>query len=322
MSVRSSIVGVATLLMGLVLGSLPWSSPRASSTLGAKLAFQAQPPRTVMAEEAIRKAAEEYAAAFNRGDLETLTGFWAKDAESIDDEGRTVKGREAIVAMIKQSLDDLKGSSLKLTIASVRVVNNVAVEEGESELTNADGSVVLGRHSTLWVQDENGRWLIQNVRDLGTFAEGSGDPVAALDFLLGEWTQAGEGIQIEVAVTSVLGGRFRQLDYRIQADPKSDPTSVRMIVGYDPLSEGLKSWTFDSSGGHSEGFWSYDEESASWVIEVVGVLPGGRIGEGFNLIALQQDDSLVFQARDRTIDGQAIADGEVRLVRKAKEGFQ
>src|SRR5690348_5772252 len=61
---------------------------------------QARHPRPVSGKEgeAIRKAAAAYIGARDKGDLKTIMGCWAPDADYVDETGRMSRGRGLIIA--------------------------------------------------------------------------------------------------------------------------------------------------------------------------------------------------------------------------------
>src|SRR5262245_44320815 len=77
-------------------------------TIMAALAFSAlklvstpaqEPPQGPTDEQVIRKSVDEYCAAFNSGDIDALLTFWANDADYVDADGESHRGKEAIGAL-------------------------------------------------------------------------------------------------------------------------------------------------------------------------------------------------------------------------------
>src|SRR5262245_42948348 len=67
-------------------------------------------------EQYIRKSTDSYAAAFNKGDLDGIMAYWAADADYVDDNGKTYRGKQAIAALFKEHLNHLKGYRMELHI--------------------------------------------------------------------------------------------------------------------------------------------------------------------------------------------------------------
>ena len=54
-------------------------------------------------------------------------------------------------------------------------------------------------------------------------------------------------------------------------------------IGWDPRSEQIKSWEFDSEGGHGESLWA--RLGNQWVVKATSVLQDGRTATATHLIA-------------------------------------
>jgi hypothetical protein len=94
----------------------------------------------------------------------------------------------------------------------------------------------------------------------------------------------------------------------------SEPKLVTLRIGWDPANETIRSWVFDSLGGFGEGSWRRDGNR--WTVESTGVLPDGRTGSSTDVWEFVDENSYVWRSTDREIDGQPMADAEVKFVRK------
>lgn len=265
-------------------------------------------------EKAIRQTVAAYADSFNKGDLTTLATFWAPDAEYINEAGKVTRGRDAVMAMFKQFLADQKGVRLALTVTNVRVLTpDVVLQDGASALTAADGSVDEGRYSAVWTRS-GGKWQLRNARDLPYEAgegPGAGGTLKELQWMLGSWE--GDKKAITVNVRWGLNRAFLVKEYKVtEADGE---LQVMQMIGFDPLTGQIKSWTFDSRGGYGEGLWQ--REGNVWTIETAGVLPNGQTGSATNILRFVDDKTIIFQTRERQVAGQPLPDGEVKLTRTA-----
>jgi uncharacterized protein (TIGR02246 family) len=260
---------------------------------------------------AIRQAVSAYADAINKGDLAALSAYWADDAEYIDEKGTVTRGREAIAALFKHFLADIKGSKIALHVTRVRPLTaDVAMQDGTSTLTRPDGSVDDGRFTAVWAK-QGGKWLIRSARDLPTESADAGGALKELQWMVGDWEGA-KG-EVRVSVRWTLNKAFLVNTYQVKGP--AGELQVTQLMGHDPLTGRIKSWTFDSHGGYGEGLWT--REGNTWSIETAGVLANGETGTAVNIIRYVDDDNAVFQARDREVGGQPIPDSEVKLVRKA-----
>jgi uncharacterized protein (TIGR02246 family) len=265
-------------------------------------------------EQAIREAVNAYANAFNKADLDGLASVWAANAEYIDQKGAVTKGRTAIRDLFKRYLSGLKDAKIAFKITSIRPLSpEVALQDGTSKLTLADGQIHDGHFAAVWFKKE-GKWKLQSVRDLpgeATATAGASGAIKELEWMVGDWKAEKEGIN--VSVRWALNQAFLSQEYKVKRGDSE--IEVKQLIGFDPLTGQIKSWTFDSLGGYGEGLWKRDGNS--WVIETAGVLPDGQTGTALNIIRHEDDQHALFQVKRREVGGQPIADSEVKLVRKA-----
>jgi uncharacterized protein (TIGR02246 family) len=296
----------ALVAAGLAVGLVGGQAPPTGTGTGTTTA-----PATDQAA-AIRKAVAEYCDAFNKGDVQAIAAFWAPDAEYTNETGTETKGRAAITALFRQFLADHKGAKMNLNVKSLRFIrSDVALGEGTSEVTTAEGPD-KGRFSAAWVKAD-GKWLLTSARDLPTEGEAA-SPLQGLNWLVGEWQSEGNRTPVSVSCRPVLGKAYLHLDFTIKR-PDGD-LAVMYLFGYDPVSEQVKSWTFDSAGGYGEALWTLDGNQ--WVGQAVGVLPDGGSGSTTYVVKYTDDQTFTLQMRDREVGGQPLADSNTKYVRKAK----
>ena len=89
-----------------------------------------------------------------------------------------------------------------------------------------------------------------------------------------------------------------------------------MIIGWDPKTSQLKSWSFDSEGGHGEGHWTRVGDD-QWIVKAQGSLRDGSATSATQTITRVNKDAMKFTSTDRVIGGQFAPDiDEMVLVRK------
>lgn len=300
---RATVTLAALAAAGLAVGLVGGQSTPQTGNGSAPAADQSA---------AIRKTVADYCEAFNKGDVQAIANYWAQDAEYTSDTGTETKGRAAISAMFRKFLAEHKGAKMNLTIKSVRFLrSDVALGEGMSEVTTAEGSD-KGRFTAAWVKSD-GHWLLTSARDLPSEGEAV-NPAHGLNWIAGQWQSEGKGTPVSMTAKSVLGKMFMQLEFAIKR-PDGDLT-VLYLFGYDPVSDQVKSWTFDSAGGYGEALWT--REGNQWVGQAAGVLPDGGSGTTTYVVKYVDDDNFVLVMRDREVAGQPLADSETKYVRKAK----
>jgi uncharacterized protein (TIGR02246 family) len=268
-------------------------------------------------EQAVRKAGAAYLEAMNKGDLNALIASWAPDADYIDETGKVTRGKDALTALFKKGLIENKGKKVTSKLNSLKFLRpDVAMEDGSLEFTSPDGSKESNRYAVVWVKSGD-RWLISSVRDLPeevTDAPSLAYPqLKGLEWLVGEWQDASDKIDVDIVCRWDRNKSFLIMQYEVKR-PGEDPTYVSQRIGWDGRNGMVRSWTFDSQGGFGEGYW--DRQGNRWLVGASGVLPDGGTGGATYVYEFLDQNTFIWRALDRNVDGQPLADAEIKFVRK------
>ena len=205
------------------------------------------------AEAAIRATADAFVQAFNRGDAKAVAALWTAEGSVLDDRGATIKGRKAIEGQYAALFKAYPGATMEVTVSSVEFpAPSVALENGVARVIHRDGPPVASRYTAIHVL-EGGKWLMANVRETAVpLASGPGR-LEALSWLIGSWTAKTEGVTVQTTFRWIANKSFIQRDYSVQQKGAAAMSGTQ-IIGWDPQENRLRSWTFDSSGGHGRAF--------------------------------------------------------------------
>ncbi len=322
--------GAATLLAVLVgLLALMRSGPdrlgayqevdTAKLTQKPRPAGKEAPPARRAAETELRKAADAFSQAYNKGDLDTLAGFWTENAEFIRESGKIYKGREAIRSLLKGSLADNKGSKQTITASSLHFIRpDVVSAEGVVTLTTPDGEVDTGRYAAVWVK-QGGKWLISSLRDLpDTFEEDKPAAVSRLKqlaWMVGDWQDRDAKARVTLSVRWGPNQTYLIQRFTVkEADGKETQTTQR--IGWDPREESIRAWLFSSTGGFAGSYWT--RKGNTWEEQSEGTLPDGRVSTAVNSWKFVDDNTVEWTSKDREADEVPLADLHVVFVRKDK----
>jgi uncharacterized protein (TIGR02246 family) len=281
-------------------------------------AFSGQGPAPANGEQAVRKAVAAYVDALNRGDLDGVTACLAPDADFIDEDGKTTRGHDALLARFKTLLQDRKGSKVTGKVYSVKFLRSeVALVDGSLEYTSPDGTRDSNRYAVVWVRSGD-KWLISSARDLPAEAEDapslSYPRLKSLEWLVGEWADAGGKGAVRINCRWAPNKSFVLMDYEVKGEG-AEPLLVTQRVGWDPVNNRVRSWVFDSTGGFGEGYWQRDGNK--WVVAASGILADGGTGGATNVYEFKDENTFLYRSVDREVDGQPVADVETKFVRKA-----
>jgi uncharacterized protein (TIGR02246 family) len=287
----------------------PTEKPRPSGRAGKK-----------SDEAAIRKQAQAFSDAFNKGDLDALAALWTADAEFVREDGKVISGRAAIRDMLEAGIKAFKGTKQRIRVRTIRFVRpEVATEEGSAVMVSPDGSVQSGPYLAVWVK-QGGKWLLSSVRDLPGTDDTEEDKAASyprlkpLAWLVGEWTNKKGDVTVSCKWAPNQSFIVQVFTVK-QADGKV--LTVSQQIGWDGPGEAVRSWIFDSQGGYSVGAWS--REGNTWTVATEGSLPDGRVGTSTSTYKYLNDDSFTWTSRDRVVDEEPLPEVDVTFTRKKAE---
>lgn len=305
MSRACCLLGLAAALMAAgALGQekKPAAAPRRDAAKPGQSAAAAD-------EQAIRATAVAFVKAFNAGDSKALAALWTANADYLNERGQAFQGRAAIEKEYRTLFEQQPGLTMKLDIGSIRLLGpTIAIEDGQATIEAGGRRLSQNRYTAVHTKEE-GRWLISAVRDMPG-AEAAEGGLRELEFFVGDWTAKRDETTVKTNCKWAVGKRFLLRTYEVTEEngKQAESRSGLQIIGWDPASRQIRSWTFDSTGGHGQGLWSPIE--GGWKIESEGVLADGAATTSTELIERVNDNIIGWQSIHRTAGGQPLADTE------------
>ena len=292
-----------------------WMAVRPSTPMSEAIA---QPAKSNGEEAAIKKVLADYGAALTSGDLDQVMAYWTTESDYVDEAGKMTKGKDQIAALFKKALPELKGAKVTTNLHSIKFLRpEVALVDGNIDTTSTTGVKDISRYAIV-MDKVGGKWLIDSARDLPSQVTDLPSIASAqlkdLEWLVGEWVDQSPSVDVTIKVHWTTNKAFLMMDYLVKREGM-EPLEVTIRVGWDGASNRIRSWTFDSQGGFGEGFWHKDGKK--WVVGTSGVLPDGGTGGATNSYEFVDANNFVWRSTDRDVDGQPLADAEVKFARKA-----
>ncbi|WP_020470343.1 YybH family protein [Zavarzinella formosa] len=253
----------------------------------------------------VRESVKSYVEAFNKGDIETVLGFWADDAESIDDDGK-VQNKTALSESLRAICKPDGGNKLAGTIKNVKLIGGtVALIDGTVELTTAEGTEGNPFEGVMVLNAATKKWQFSRMRDLPGEENTGYAPAYAhlksLEWLLGEWTSK-EGEQTLTMNVKWMRNRGYLIVEQSIKTKESEVLGITMMIGYDPASEQIHSWVFDTQGGRGEADWT--REGNTWNIEAVGMTADGLEASSNPAWKFVDENTFEWSSTNRQVDGQ------------------
>jgi uncharacterized protein (TIGR02246 family) len=269
---------------------------------------------------AIHACIEAYVAAYNAGDAKALANCWAENAVYVArDTGAQIRGRDAIEKMFTDEFSEDAQSKLSVNVDSLRFVSDsVAIEDGTANVTSPDGSKEETSYTAVHVKTPEG-WKLDSVRETvgakSDAQDASNQNLSALEWMIGEWVDQSDESTVETTCRWTKNKTFMTRSFKVSA-PGMDDLEGTQVVGWDPINSTIRSWLFDSDGGFLEGIWT--EKNGGWEVKSSGFLADGRSASSMNVFTPVDDNTFIWKALGRQVDGQYLPNIEdVKVVRKA-----
>jgi uncharacterized protein (TIGR02246 family) len=259
-------------------------------------------PAPTPEQTAVAALDRAYEAAFDKGDAKAIADFFTEDAEFTSDNGRTVSGRAAIQEMSRASFLSNKGSKLAIDTGSVRLLApGVIVQKGSTSVTSKDGET-SGMTFTAVLVQKDGKWKYSEIVETPQAEITPRERLSELTWLVGDWQEVDKssGLTIRSKFDWARGGNFLTRNVTVK---RGEEVTVEgwQIIGWDPLQEQIRSWTFDSEGGWSLGIWVRDGKR--WLMREEGVSADGDRTSADNTITQVGEDRLTWESFNRTLNG-------------------
>jgi len=251
---------------------------------------------------AIRASLDSFVKAFESRDSKALADHWTAEGEYSRDDGVTIRGRPAIEKAFAEFFAKTPEVKAEIQPQSLRfVARDTAM--GEGSVTVHRGPVeaaTRANYKTLIVR-EDGRWRLAQLSEATDDKASIGD----LAWLIGQWqSTSGQGAEILTTYAWTPSKKFIYVQFTIKEKELS--LSGSQVLGVDPATRTLHSWTFEADGGVGEGEWSHDGDH--FVIDASGTLADGRALSETNVLRRVNDDTFTWQSINRLLDGNEIAD--------------
>jgi uncharacterized protein (TIGR02246 family) len=305
------LVAIGMALVGAHARSSLAQGPSTPAAAGAPAAA------TTAAENAVRETLNTYVAAYNQKDAAKLVELFTQEGTLIDPDNVATRGREAIAEEFADAFADRSTYTLEAKIERIRLItSDVAQAEGQSRLESPKEATIANQFVVLLAR-QNEVWKIVEIREYPAPADSVTpyERLKELEWMVGEWVDESEDVQISSTVRWGRGKAYLVRDYSVQV--KGEPaTSGLMIIAVDSQTDQIKSWIFNADGSRGEGTWTRATEN-QWVVKAHGSTGDGQPTSATQIISLVNKDVLRTSSTDRIVGGEIAGDiDDVIMVRK------
>jgi hypothetical protein len=283
---------------------------------------------------ALRGLLERYVMAFNGANTEDLSKCWTSGASHVDrSTNERVIGRDAITARFKGLFDAAPGATLTAQPDDVRaILPNVVLVDGHASVRVASLPASQTLFTAVCVK-EGDQWLISSVEESPRMTPPTPyDSLQPLEWLIGNWETRSDASAVAdeegnvpeeagpapmVVQTSFQWGPNRSFLLRtffVQSanEPPYDGTQV---IGWDPIAQQIRSWTFNSDGSFGEATWSRNGDA--WLARTRTVLSSGQLATATQVVTRIGEDAIEVQTIGQEVDGQTLPATPAVVVHRA-----
>jgi uncharacterized protein (TIGR02246 family) len=263
------------------------------------------------------KRAQEFIAAFEKGDAKAVAAFWTENGDYTDETGREFKGRAAIQKMYERFFAGKKPMKLNIIVTSARMIgNDVALEDGITEVTPAEGGLPSAARFSAVLVKRYGEWYFESVRDSVPHPPSNAEHFEDLEWLLGAWTgEAEKGESSRASYDWAENRNFIVSTFATTLDGVPVIGGTQWIA-WDAVDKQIRSYSFYSGGGIGEAVWT--KNGKSWAVKVDARTSAGKKVSATNVLTKLDDDHVTWRMTKLTVDGQAMPDPKPVKMQRVK----
>jgi uncharacterized protein (TIGR02246 family) len=268
-------------------------------------------------EKVLHDRAKAFVDAFNKGDAHALAAFWTPDGDYMDEDGRHYQGRKAIEESFQKLFAAEKGAELRTHRTSFRLVKpDLAIADGLMEVVPPNGGPpTVARYTAVHIK-QDGHWFLESVREAMATAPSNAENLEELAWLIGDWAdEAEKGAAAKVSFSWAENDNFIVSTFAttLKDVPVAGGTQW---IGWDAAAKHIRSWSFESNGGFSEGVWNRDGDR--FLSKTTATLRDGKKVSATNVVTPVDADHFTWQSTKRSMDGKTLPDTEVVKMKRIK----
>ncbi|EGF29949.1 nuclear transport factor 2 family protein [Rhodopirellula baltica] len=262
----------------------------------------------------VRERLEQYANAFNDRELDSLGQFLASDVHYQDEtSGRTAHSSTELIDLIRTAVEAEPTLKLSASVEDIEQTDpNQATVRGTTTLTSEDAPDEVSSFEIALVKTSEG-WTIKSITERSIDSAASANPIESLTWLVGTWKEDAED-GLNSRIEFLPGNRFLRRTF--QMGSSAEPIGYEMI-GYDPRSNLVKSWTYFADGSFGSGHWAGEEDH--WRMEMTQTLADGGQATATCIVRPIDQDTMTVRIISRVVNGQPLPNGKaVTLTRQTE----
>ncbi|MCA8989107.1 MAG: SgcJ/EcaC family oxidoreductase [Planctomycetaceae bacterium] len=256
-------------------------------------------------EQEIQERIKAYVEAFNQAAADQLAEMHTSEALWTLPSGETLNGREEFRAQFKAFFESTKNARLELSETQIELVSpHVGIERGIARVIIPDEEPSSSTYEVVHLKTADG-WRIDRIteQDLAPAPPSHYERLKSLEWMIGNWSHSTEDSSISISSRWTSNQNFILRTFRVTGLTAEDFEGSQ-IIGWDPTSNTIRSWTFDSDGGFGVGRWQESENR--WTVQTLQTLPDGRQASATQIYDVLDENQIQYSSIGRQIDGELL----------------
>ncbi len=267
----------------------------------------------------IQRQIDSYVQAFNSGDAEAVAKHWTKEGEFLTSGGTLLEGYDALKNGFAKYFSETKSAKLELIEPQIEILSpSIARETGTTRVIAPEQEPSDTSYEAMYVKTPEG-WKLDSVREQpeSSPAPSHYEQLQALEWMVGTWVDESSEMQVETTCRWTTNQNFLVRSFKVYSEAGINFEGTQ-VIGWDPSTERIRSWMFDSDGGFGTGVWS--ENGNGWTVHKLNILPDGKRASATHMYAQLDDNSLEFRSVGRQVDGELLPSvAPITVVRRGAE---
>lgn len=256
--------------------------------------------------QAVVDRLQDFTRAFNRRDLNDVASFLSEDVALVfPTTGQEVVGKSATITFLRDKMQKLSGKNVLFKAGPVVFPQeNTSIAEGVFQISDDKGNVQNQLARKFELEKQNGQWVIDIINEIDMDVPPSVyDHLKELEWLVGTWKDEDENVTIQYSTEWDTNRNFLLQNFTMDVYGLDAMEGIQ-IIGWDPIEKKIRSWIFDSDGGHGNGFWS--RRGDSWYVPIHYLLSSGKQASAVNIYKKIDSQSYSYSSVDREVGGRKL----------------
>lgn len=270
-------------------------------------------------ESQVREFMKAYVDAFNRQDADAVMSMWTENCSHCnEDTGERTEGRAEVLKDLPVLFAAEQKTQISGTVDHIRLVTPEIAQVTGTVSVGAEGALPEETSFSAIVLKQGDAWRFDSVEESRLAPPATaGDALDELAWLEGSWVDNAEAGEIVWTFRWSTSGRFLT---RVVTQADGDEL-VRLgsdIIGWDPRSLQIRSWSFQADGSFGDAVWSHAGDE--WVIRSSQTLADGQASSGTYVVTRNGDKSVTVKLVGHEIEGEPQPSSEPITMTRLEEG--